>query len=238
MKTIKRLGILFVMLAMGCAKTSSDNIKTSGFFAHYSVDVSSANPNQATCSASYTVEDGSATHIELSGSDSVTCNGNSMSKSIVGTIVTYTAIISGVSTGTNFEIKLTRTGESPYIATVTMPEPVVGTSPANASSGTKGAVFNFAWTPSSNAGDTMYVQTIRTSGGDTNCPNSASFTDSPPENGTGSFSAADMTLPAGGTAGACAMKLQWSRSRTGVVGGGLSGRISAYQTHLVNITLN
>lgn len=238
MKNIKHFGFLLILLTIGCAKTSSDNIKTSGFFAHYSVEVSSTNPTQATCSASYTVEDGSTTYIELSANDTVKCNGNSMSKSVLGSIVTYSSTISGVAPGTSFEVVLTRSGETPYSATVTLPEAVAGTSPANASSGTKGAIYNFSWSSSSNSNDSMYVTTSRTVSGDSTCPNAATFLDSAPENGTGSFSAADMALPTGGVAGACGMKLQWQRMRSGTVGSGLNGRIRAYQTHAVSITLN
>lgn len=228
--------IISVLLA-GCAKTESENIKTSGFFAGYTVSVSSATPTTASCSASFTVEEG-GTYIDLSDSDTVTCNGETMVKTVLGNIVSYSKSFSTVTPGATFTIVLTRSGESPYSASVTLPQAVVVTAPSSSFSQAKGAALDFSWTVSSDVGDAMYVTTERVTSGDTKCPYAASYLDSAPEAGSGTFGSSEMALPTDGTTGACSMNVNFERSRTGTMPSGLNGRIRALQSASVQGTLN
>lgn len=228
--------VLVSAFAINCAKTDSDNIKTSGFYANLQVKSSASNPSVAVCSASFQVESG-GTFIDLSSGDVVTCNGQSMARSELLGIVSYTANLTATVGGT-YTIVLTRSGESPYSASVTLPEAVVATSPANNYSGTKGTSLSFSWTSSSNSSDSMFVMASSVTSGDNKCPTTAMFTDSAPENGAGSFSASEMSLPATGVAGACAMTMTWQRTRLGSMPSGLKGTISGIQEVSRSITLN
>lgn len=221
------IAMLAALLAVSCAKTDSDNIKTSGFYASYSVIVSDTNPTVAQCSASFTVEQG-GTWIELGSSDSVTCNGQSMTKTVIGAIVNYNANLTATVGGT-YTLVLTRQGENPYSAAVVLPAAIVTSAPpANFSQG-KGNSLSLAWTSSASASDTMVVTTNRVTSSDTTCPLTARFEDSAPENGVGSFSSADMSLPSSGTAGTCLMKVVFERIQTGTMPAGLNGSIQAVQ---------
>lgn len=228
--------LCMAVFTVSCAKTDSDNIKTSGFYADYQVRTQASNSSIAVCSASFRVEAG-GTFIDLSSGDFVTCNGQSMSRSEVLGMVTYTANVAATVGGT-YALVLTRAGESPYTANVTLPSAVVPTSPANGTSSSKGSALNFSWTPSANSSDAMLVSTVKVTGGDTKCPETSYFDDTAPENGVGSFSASQMSLGVNGTAGACAMKVVWERRRTGVMPTGLNGVINAIQEANVSITLN
>lgn len=235
-KNVLSLVLLGGIFGLGCAKTNSDNIKTSGFYASYQVLVNATNPSVATCSASFQVEAG-GTFIDLSSNDSVTCNGQSMTRSELAGIVSYSANLTA-TTGATYTVVLTRAGESPYSASVTLPEPVANTSPASGTSFTKGNSLAFSWTASGNASDWMNVSTSRVTSGDSACPSEASFDDSAPENGSGSFSSTEMSLTTNGTAGACAMKINWKRYRAGTMPSGLNGVINAVQATSASITLN
>lgn len=228
--------ILITGLGVGCAKTDSSNIKTSGFYADYTVKTSATNPSVATCSASFRVEAG-GTYIDLSSGDTVTCNGQSMSRSELFGIVTYTATLAA-TVGSTYTVVLTRSGEAPYSASVTLPEAVSPTSPASGASGTKGNVLSFSWATSSSSIDTMTVSSSSVTSGDTKCPVAAYFQDSAPENGVGSFSASEMSLPATGSAGACSMNITWQRRRAGSMPSGLKGDITGVQEATRAITLN
>jgi hypothetical protein len=236
-KYLLAAGVMAALIGIGCAKTESENIKTSGFYANYNINVSSATPTTLSCEAYFTVE-ANGTYIDLSDSDTVTCNGQAMSKSVIGNIVTYSTNLTATVGGT-YTIVLTRSGESPYSATVTLPEAVAGTTPADGSNThAKGSQLNYTWTPSSNSADTMYMSTSRTTNGDLKCPDAALQTESSPEDGAGSFSASQMALPTGGTAGACSMGLTWRRTRTGTMPSGLNGYFRANQTKSITIIVN
>lgn len=228
--------ILMSLLIISCAKTKSDNIKTSGFYANYSVTGSQANTALVSCSASFQVESG-GTYIDLSSGDSVTCNGQSMSRSELAGIVTYSASVA-YQVGGTYEIVLTRTGESPYSSTVTLPEAVTGISPTSGSY-SKGAQINYSWTPSSTSSDEMIIQFNRvTSASPSPCPRSDSNYDTSPEDGSGAFGTNQTALPSDGIAGACSMQIKWIRARNGTMSSGLNGKIKAYQSNEANITLN
>ncbi len=236
-KRFLTLLVLVSILIQSCAKTNSDNIKTSGFYAEYSVSVDSSSPTVAKCVASFRVESG-GTFIDLTTGDTVTCNGQAMSRSEIAGMVSYTVNLTG-TVGATYTVLLTRSGESPYSATVTLPDPITTISPVNGASASKGAGLSFSWTPSSNASDAMLVSTTSVTGGDTNCPYSASYSNPAPESGVGSFSAMQMALPtATGTAGACSLKVSWQRQRPGTMPSGLKGSVTAVQNTSVGITLN
>jgi hypothetical protein len=226
-----------MVLVLGCAKTNSDNIKTSGFYAEYTVAVDATTNTVAKCSASFRVEAG-GTFIDLSANDTVTCNGQSMARSEIAGIVTYstnlTATVGGIYT-----VVLTRSGESPYSASVTLPAAVVTSAPANNGSFSKGAPLSLAWTISSNAADAIVVTTSRVTTDSTKCPNNALYANPAPEAGIGSFTAMDMALPtATGTAGTCNMNVNWQRQRLGTMPSGLNGSIYGIQSSSVPIILN
>ncbi len=238
MKIVNGMRIFGVvsLLLIGCAKTSSDNIKTSGFYATYSISSAATSPTIAICSASFSVEQG-GTYIELGSSDTVTCNGQTMTKSVVLGIVSYSANLTA-TVGSTYTVLLTRSGESPYSASVTLPAAIATTAPSVGFSQAKGLGLTYAWTASSNASDAMYLTGDAVTSGDLACPNRATFTDSPPENGSGAFSTTEMTLRSGGTTGACAYKISWERARVGTMPSGLNGTITAVQTVSVTGTLN
>lgn len=228
--------VILAAIVVGCAKTDSSNIKTSGFYADYAVKTLATSPSVATCTATFRVEAG-GTYIDLSSGDTVTCNGQSMARSELFGIVTYSANLTA-TVGATYTIVLTRSGEVPYSASVTLPEAVSPTSPANNASGAKGSVLNFSWTTSSSSTDAMTVSASSVTSGDNKCPTMAYFQDSAPENGVGSFSASEMSLPATGIAGACSMNITWQRRRPGIMPSGLKGDISGVQEATRAITLN
>lgn len=228
--------MIVAVLGSGCAKTDSDNIKTSGFYADYTVKTLASNSSVATCSATFRVEAG-GTYIDLSSGDTVTCNGQSMSRSEILGIVTYSANLTATA-GATYTIVLTRAGESPYSSSVTLPEAVSPTSPAQGASAVKGNALSFSWATSSNSTDAMVVSASSVTSGDNKCPSSSYFQDSAPENGVGSFSASEMSLPATGVAGACSMAITWQRRRAGGMSSGLKGDISGVYEATRTLTLN
>ena len=159
LKTIKVIGI-GVLFVMGCAKTSSDNIKTSGFYATYSISTAATSPTIAICSASFSVEQG-GTYIELGTADTVTCNGQSMTKSVVLGIVNYSANLTA-TVGSNYTVVLTRSGESPYSASVTLPAAIVTTAPSVGFSQAKGIGLTYTWTPTVNLSNPNIINPIAT----------------------------------------------------------------------------
>lgn len=228
---------LISLLGMGCANTESDNVKTAGFYADYNVLTQATNPTVAVCSATFRVEAG-GTFINLSSGDSVTCNGQAMSRSEIFGMVSYTVNLPATVGGV-YTVVLTRAGESPYSASVTLPNPVSITSPANNFATTKGAPLNFSWTTNGAAEDSMRVSTVNANAtADRTCPFSASYYDSSPENGTGSFNASEMSLQQDGVAGVCSMKVTFDRTRYGAMSSRLKGQINSTQQASVTITLN
>jgi hypothetical protein len=231
------LGLLaFGTFTLSCAKTDSSNVKTAAFYAEYAIKSSTANSSSAVCSASFRVESG-GTFLDLNNGDRVTCNGLAMTRTELLGIVNYSVSLPATVGGT-YTFILTRSGEAPYTATVTLPEIVVPTAPSVGSVFLKGNVLSVSWTPSENATDSMILSTSKVTSGDSKCPDIAAFDDSAPESGVGSFTSSQMSLPVNGASGACGMDIIFQRRRAGTMPSGLKGSIFGIQESSVGITLN
>ena len=229
------LSLLSGLLLLSCSRTTSDNVKTSGFYATIRVAGSSTNTATVSCSAQFQVGGSTGTYLDLTGGDTVTCNGNSMTKTEFAGIVTYSASVT-YSVGSTYTVTLTRSGESPYTSSVTLPEAVTVLSPANASSFQKGTQRNYSWTPSSNASDYMRITLdYVTSSTPEPCPY-GSNDDSAPENGSGAFSTTQ-TIRSPNVAGTCSGKITFSRYRDGTLASGLTGTVMAVQTTTITQTI-
>ena len=232
---------LLSLLAIGtftlsCAKTDSSNVKTTAFYAEYAIKSSTANSSSAVCSASFRVESG-GTFLDLNNGDTVTCNGLAMTRTELFGIVNYSVNIPATVGGT-YTFILTRSGEAPYTASVTLPEIVVPTTPSAGSVLLKGNALGVSWTPSGNSDDSMILSTSKVISGDSKCPDITTFDDSAPESGVGSFTAAQMSMPVNGTAGACGMNIIFQRRRAGTMPSGLNGSVFGIQESSVGISLN
>lgn len=223
----------FLAVNLGCAKTQSENVKTSGIYVSYSLQGNSA--GAASCSVTFQVGGGTGTYLELSGGDSVTCNGQSMSKNEVLGIVTYTSSVS-YSPGSTYTVRFQRPSEAPYVSTVSLPDPIVVQSPAMHAAIKKGTVLPVQWVKSNTSLDRMSVRLSFdiVSAGVTNS-HSFSKTDGPVETGFTSFTAAE-TSPVLST-GPWSAKVNWHRYRYGSMPSGLDGHITASQSTEVPVQL-
>lgn len=221
------LFLISSLFLFSCAKTNSDNIKTSGIRATFSVVGN--NQNSVTCTASFQVGEGvGGTYLDLDANDSITCNGNSMSKTDFVT-VSYSATVP-YQVGGTYTLVFTRAGEGSYTSTVTLPEAISNYSPNTAQTLQKGSPLNISWTPSSNATDDSFSAYLSLSGV------SELLTDSPPEQGALGFGSAE-TTPSPSNTGNITGTLEYSRSRTGTMATGLSGSITASQKASISVTL-
>lgn len=223
------MAISFMMMA--CSKTDSDDVKTSGFYATLSVDGN--NSNQVTCRATFQVGGATGTYLDLSSGDTVTCNGQSMSRSEFLGMITYTATAT-YQVGATYSIVLTRAGESPYTATAVLPEAITVTSPTEGQSVTKGTAPTATWTSAVDAGAEMAVTLSYT----VNSENSPSFTqtDTAPEQGTLGWSTTQ-TQVSPPQAGSWSGKFRFVRSKVGSMPAGLDGSVRATQSIERNISL-
>jgi hypothetical protein len=221
--------IIFPFL-FACAKTSSDNIKTSGFYATYTVDGNNA--NSVTCAAQFQVSQG-GTYIDLSSSDSITCNGNSMARSELAGIVKYTAQVA-YSPGSVYTIVLTRSGESPYSSSVNLPETITTSNPTSNANVTKGTALTATWALSSDSSDSMRLLLHY----DVNSNNAVShyITDTAPEEGSLGWSSSETQVNPP-SAGPWSGYINFVRFRRGSIASGLTGVIEATQTKAVNISI-
>lgn len=218
------------LLLVSCSKTESDNVKTSGFYVTYSVQGN--NQNSVSCTATFQVGGSTGTYLDLSSGDTITCNGNSMSRSEFLGMITYTATVP-YSVGGTYTLVLSRTGESAYSSSVVLPEAIAGMNPSSATSYTKGTGLSAAWTPSSNAADGMNVYLRYTAAG---TGYYYSQNDTSPENGVVGFSSAETQLQPP-VAGTWSGSIEYSRTRAGTMATELSGTITAYQEVTVSISL-
>lgn len=224
------LSLLLSIFATSCAKTSSDNVKTSGFYGSYSIRGN--NQNSVNCSVQFQVGGPTGTYLDLSGSDSVTCNGNNMSRSELLGVITYSATVPYTVGGT-YTVVLTRSGEAPYTSTAVLPEAITGMNPGTTTSYRKGASISPSWTASANAADAMGV-TLSYSAGSTSY--SHYLNDTAPENGSVGFNGSQTQVnpPVAGT---WSGTIEYSRRRAGTMDPALSGVITASQNFTANISL-
>ncbi len=229
---VKIFGFILVLgfFSAGCSSTASDNVKTSGIYASYSVDGNSI--STATCTVILRVGGVTGTYLDLSASDQLTCDGQAMSKSSLLGIITYSASVS-YSVGKSYEIVLTRSGETPYSSTVSLPEAVNITSPTSGTSFSKGSAITTTWSlPTTTAGG-AYVSISASSGGSSYSKNYSQTN----ELGTYTFAATDSqseSMPVGSWSGT----IQVQRYISGTLASGLSGTILGTQSKSVAITLN
>ena len=221
-----------VVFAVGCSKTNSDNVKTSGFYVTYTV--TGNNVGTATCTARLQVGGSTGTFLELNGGDSITCDGQSMSRSEFAGIITYSANVT-YAVGKIYTVILNRSGEGSYSSTVDMPPVIAGYTPSTTNSYQKGTIINPTWTPSASGLDTMYVDLSYNYGSGSR---TVLHTDTAPENGSGvSFGATDTQVTPAGAPGTWTGTLRYTRSRSGQLSTSLSGAISASQEVSVAVNL-
>lgn len=227
----KLFWITAVLLIYSCAKTDSSNIKTDGFYVTYRVVGN--NQNSAVCTASFQVGGVTGTYIDLNAGDTVTCDGQSMSRSEFAGIVTYSANVA-YQVGKTYNIVLSRAGEGDYTSSVVMPQQIVGYSPSGSTSYQKGSAINVSWTASSNAFDNMKVSLNYNTG-----TSSYSFyeDDTAPETGSGYGFSSLETQVNPPVAGNWSGSIKFSRFLEGSMDVALEGSVRAGQEVSVNITL-
>lgn len=231
MKYIYTLMLFALLFSVGCSKTASDNVKTSGFYATYRI--TGNNQNSATCTATFQVGGPTGTYLDLSSTDSITCDGQSMNRSEFAGIVTYSANVSYV-VGKTYNIVLSRAGEGDYISSAVLPEAIIGYSPSGTPSYQKANAINISWTPSNSNEDNMYVYLNYTAGGSSY---SYSENDTAPESGVGMGFGATETQVSPPVAGTWNATLKFQRYCNGIMSSGLDGDMRAEQQVTVNVTL-
>jgi hypothetical protein len=219
-----------IVFGLGCTKTVSSNIKTSGLYASY--QLVGNNQNSVSCSVSFQVGGFTGTYVSLEDGDQVTCDGNSMIKSELFGIITYSATVSFRPSG-SYEITLTRPGESAYTSNVTLPTVISGYSPSTSTTITKGNAQSVSWNASANTLESMDV-TLSYSV----ASQSYSYrqNDTYPENGTLGFSSSETQVNST-VSGTWAGQLKFSRYLDGVMADSLDGYIKAKQEVIVSVSL-
>lgn len=215
---------------LSCSKTESSNIKTSGLYASY--QIVGNNQNSVNCSVSFQVGGYTGTYVSLENGDNVTCDGNSMIKSELFGIITYSATVSYRPSG-SYVVTLSRPGESDYNSTVTLPTDISGYSPSSSTVVSKGNPVTITWSLSTNSYESMDATFSYTVA---NQSFSYRQSDTYPENGTLGFSSSETQVnPA--VSGTWTGNLKYSRYLDGVMADGLEGRIRAQQEVTVSVTL-
>lgn len=219
------------LISLGCAKTDSDNVKTSGFYVTYKI--TGNNQNSATCNSSFQVGGVTGTYLDLSTGDSITCDGQAMSRSDFAGIVTYSANVA-YQAGKTYNFVLTRANEGTYTSSAVLPSTIGGYSPSGNPSIQKGSPINLLWTASNDAFDTMDI-VLRYSAGSS----SYSFyrSDTFPEVGAGLGFGSSETQVSPAVAGNWLGSITFSRRRTGNMDVLLSGTVEAAQEFKVDLTL-
>jgi hypothetical protein len=229
-KVFKAIWFFISISVMSCSNTPSDNVKTDGFYVTYKI--TGNNVNTATCKVTFQVGGATGTYLDLSSNDVVTCDGQSMSRSEFAGIITYSVNVA-YQVGKTYNVVLTRSGEDPYNASVTLPEAITGYSPSVPTTYQKGSSIAPTWTPSSNGADAMSVSLSYSS---TNGSRLSGKTDSAPENGNGVVFDASDTQMTPAVPGPWSGTITFTRNRTGNVGT-LSGSIRAEQEVSVVVNL-
>ncbi len=129
MKYYLFLSFCFIALLTGCAKSKSEDIRTTGLYVQYHA---TAAENRGSVSASVTIQVGgpTGTYVDLSGSDKIFCNGQEMDRSNLFNMITYTKTLPYQSHGL-YEFVLKREGEADKTARVTLPDVVDISQPQN-----------------------------------------------------------------------------------------------------------
>lgn len=232
------LGTVIVLLNSGCSIQQSGNIRTSGIRATYTITGDSR--SGATASAQFTEKDTGVgiTYIQLSDGDEVTVNGMAMDEAHPFEI-SYESDVP-LQVGGSYTFTFTRPGESPYVATVTLPDLVTITSPADGSTLNRGQAITMTWPVGANPSETMIA--AMTTNGDTV---GGYFTQTLlPDLGTATIGASYTTTapsgthaPSGPTPPTIA-DLSVKRERAGTMPSGLSGSISAVQKAEASVGLH
>ena len=218
------------LFAVACSKTTSDNVKTSGVFASYSVQAQDT--NRVECLVRFQVGGGTGTSLELAGADDVTCDGRAMTKSEAFGVVTYSVSLP-YRTGYDYQVQFTRPNEPAYVATASLPEPILNVSPAAPVILRKGDRLAVTWTPSLNPLDEMTAYLEFSTGSSSHL---RYRNDTAPENGVLEFDAAATSLNPN-VPGQWNGNVKIHRRRQGRMPYGLAGAISAEQTRSVGVTL-
>lgn len=226
------ISVTSMLFVMGCSKTDSDNVKTTGFYATYSV--TGNNSGTAVCTARLQVGGSTGTYLDLTSGDTLTYDGQSMSRSEFAGIITYSANVTYL-VGKTYTVVLARSGEGDYSSSVVLPPAIAGNIPNAPTSYQKGSTISPTWTASSSGADTMYVDLSYNYGTGSRMTLKS---DTAPENGNGIvFDSTDTQVSPAGPAGGWAGTMKFTRSRSGTMSPSLSGTISASQEVSVTVTL-
>ena len=222
---------MLLLIIQGCAKTNSDNVKTSGFYATYKITAN--NQNSATCTSTFQVGGLTGTYLDLSAGDSITCDGQAMSRSDFAGIVTYSAIVA-YQVGKTYNFVLMRVGEGSYTSSAVLPAVISGNSPSGNPSIHKGSPINLLWTVSNNVFDSMDITLSYSTG-----TSSYSYykSDSFPELGSGLGFGSSETQVSPAVAGNWLGSITFKRRQSGTMDVLLSGTVEAVQELKVDLTL-
>jgi hypothetical protein len=147
MRTIT-LFILGALLLSSCSNTSSDNVRTTGFYV--TVAVNSSDGVNATATARIQVGGSTGTYVELEEqTDSILVNGQGLNKSEAAGIITYSASVP-YEAGGIYEFVITRADEGSYTSTVTLPEAFTLTAPAQGATLAPNSTTTVSWAATGN----------------------------------------------------------------------------------------
>jgi hypothetical protein len=234
LKTNILLLISALFLFVGCAKTNSDNVKTSGIYATYRVVGN--NQNSATCTVQFQVGGATGTFLNLSSGDTVTCDGQSMVRSEIAGIITYSASVA-YQAGKAYNVDFSRPNEGTYTSTVVLPSEINGISVAQNSSFQKGTAITPTWTASGNFLESMLVELNYCTTANSNCYRYQK-NDTAPEAGSGIGFSSNETQVTPNVAGTWNGSLTFRRYLNGSMDASLSGSIQAEQKRTIDILLN
>ncbi len=235
MKSFNNVSMLALsaLILSGCSSTLSENVKTAGLHASYSI--SSEGGSQATCDVTFTVGGGTGTSVELSGDDKVTCNGYAMTswKEPVSNKTHYIVNVPA-EPGANLTVTFTRKGERPYRATVVLPNSIILHSPQNGDVIKKGTNVVATWTPDTDKSSDIFGM-LRYDLPNGN-PEIFTQTSPAPDVGTMTFPTTDKGMDST-TAGSVRAEVYFLRSKIGDSSPGLKTSILATLSTTVNIQL-
>lgn len=234
MKTNTLLLISALFLLVGCAKTNSENIKTAGIYATYRIEGN--NQNSATCTVQFQVGGATGTFLNLTSGDSVTCDGQSMNRSEIAGIITYSASVAYL-VGKTYNVNFSRPDEGAYISSVVMPSEINGISVAPNTSFQKASAITPTWSASGNASESMWVELNFCTSTNSNCYRYQK-NDTAPEAGSGIGFSSSETQVTPNVAGTWNGSLTFRRYLNGSMDASISGSIQAEQKTSVSILLN
>lgn len=218
---------------LGCAKTDSTNVKTSGIQADFRIEVSSTNGVESVrARATFKVGGSTGTYVDLTGGDTIICNSESLIRTELLGMVDYSRALAYQPSGV-YAFTFSRPGEPPYTASVTIPDVVTISSPVPGNTLRKGQDLAVAWVPGGHPSDSVTVQLATRDSNDTDY-----YSPSLPDSGTA-------TVPAGYTKGSLGSKgapipatLTVTRARAGTQPAGLGGSTTATTSQSVSLTLS